>query len=324
MSILVIVIHTNPLASVNAVANYVLVNVLARVAVPFFFCTTGYFLFSKFKEKHDVNVFWKYIKKTIIIYIKLSILYFPLYLWHGITYSGMDYTSLITKYLYDFLTFGPYIHLWYLHAVIVAICIIAIMLQFKVKLQYMCIIAMAMYIIGLLYQSWYGVLCFLDENVSGVICAFLSKWSDTTCNGLYFGFPMVIVGGVIANKKKTRFLHVGLVFSTVCFLGEVLILKYCGWTRKNDTEMWLSLVPLIYFFFQVIVAWKTKYNDKMTKIYRVISADIFYYHCIPRFISDDILCISNSVLRFLFVLITTIILVLLLNVKKIRKMIVTN
>ena len=43
-AVLVVCIHTSPLASFTAMGDFWLTRVLARVAVPFFLMTTGYFL----------------------------------------------------------------------------------------------------------------------------------------------------------------------------------------------------------------------------------------------------------------------------------------
>ena len=43
-ALLVITIHTAPLSDVNTEADFFLTRVLARVAVPYFFMLTGYFL----------------------------------------------------------------------------------------------------------------------------------------------------------------------------------------------------------------------------------------------------------------------------------------
>ena len=43
-ALLVIAIHTGPLLSLNGEANYLLTDILARIAVPFFFAVSGWFL----------------------------------------------------------------------------------------------------------------------------------------------------------------------------------------------------------------------------------------------------------------------------------------
>lgn len=42
-AILIITIHTSPLASFSATGDFILTRIVARVAVPFFFMTSGFF-----------------------------------------------------------------------------------------------------------------------------------------------------------------------------------------------------------------------------------------------------------------------------------------
>ena len=46
-SLLVIAIHTDPLTSFNPQLNFLITRVFGRLAVPFFFMTTAYFLFNQ-------------------------------------------------------------------------------------------------------------------------------------------------------------------------------------------------------------------------------------------------------------------------------------
>lgn len=46
-AILIITIHTSPLASFSATGDFILTRIVARVAVPFFFMTSGFFLISR-------------------------------------------------------------------------------------------------------------------------------------------------------------------------------------------------------------------------------------------------------------------------------------
>ena len=44
---LMVAIHTSPLADVSETGDFILTRVLARVGVPFFFMTSGFFLISR-------------------------------------------------------------------------------------------------------------------------------------------------------------------------------------------------------------------------------------------------------------------------------------
>ena len=45
---LIIAIHTSPLTSVSATGDFIFTRIVARIAVPFFFMTSGFFLISRY------------------------------------------------------------------------------------------------------------------------------------------------------------------------------------------------------------------------------------------------------------------------------------
>ena len=71
-AVLVITIHTSPLASYNTTGDFILTRVIARVAVPFFFMTTGYFTLSRYH--YDNRKLLGFLKKTGIIYVAFVML----------------------------------------------------------------------------------------------------------------------------------------------------------------------------------------------------------------------------------------------------------
>ena len=73
---LVVAIHTSPLASYSATADFIVTRVIARVAVPFFFMATGYFVLG------GVNV-RRSLKKLLIIYAASAALYLPVNVYAG-------------------------------------------------------------------------------------------------------------------------------------------------------------------------------------------------------------------------------------------------
>ena len=52
-ALLVVAIHTSPLATLNADADFILTRVIARVAVPFFLMVSGYFILLRYLFRHD-------------------------------------------------------------------------------------------------------------------------------------------------------------------------------------------------------------------------------------------------------------------------------
>lgn len=76
--LLVVMNHTSPLADVSAMADFWLTRVLARVAVPFFLMTTGYFL----SRNHWAGV-GRQLKKLCLLYGVCILLYLPVNLYAG-------------------------------------------------------------------------------------------------------------------------------------------------------------------------------------------------------------------------------------------------
>ncbi|MDE6607367.1 MAG: acyltransferase, partial [Lachnospiraceae bacterium] len=78
---LVIAIHTSPLADVNELADFMLTRILARIAVPFFFMTSGFFLITRYH--YNADRLKEFIRKTAVIYGISILLYLPVNLYNG-------------------------------------------------------------------------------------------------------------------------------------------------------------------------------------------------------------------------------------------------
>ena len=109
--LLVVMNHTSPLADVSAMADFWLTRVLARVAVPFFLMTTGYFL----SRNHWAGV-GRQLKKLCLLYGVCILLYLPVNLYAG-SFTGP--ADVLRKLLVD----GTFYHLWYFPATILGIVI---------------------------------------------------------------------------------------------------------------------------------------------------------------------------------------------------------
>ena len=70
-AVLIVCIHTAPLESLSTRANSLLVNCFCRVAVPFFFVSSGFLVFKKVQigQNFGFSPIWKYVKKTVWLYL---------------------------------------------------------------------------------------------------------------------------------------------------------------------------------------------------------------------------------------------------------------
>lgn len=59
MAIFVVALHVEPLKGMQGTFFYQIYNTIARMAVPFFFITSGYLLFYKMTEDYNIKIIWK-------------------------------------------------------------------------------------------------------------------------------------------------------------------------------------------------------------------------------------------------------------------------
>ena len=105
-AVLVAAIHTSPLTTYTADGDFFLTRVLARLAVPFFFLVTGYFL-----SRSEWNSLPRFLKKTGLLYLAAMLFYLPLNLYSR-NLSGWQ--NIVRGILFD----GTFYHLWYFPAVL--------------------------------------------------------------------------------------------------------------------------------------------------------------------------------------------------------------
>lgn len=267
-SLLVIAIHV-PLFGPGEnfeVVNFYFRQILTRIAVPFFFVCSGFFFFRKIINVNND----KLIKKTVFLYIKKLI---RMYLIWTLVYLFFIIKSILhgrntpILALRDFLFIGSYLHLWYLPALIVAVLLVSFLIIKNVKVKNIIIISFLLYIIGLLGQSYNVIFRYLEKipyvgiGVSGIGYYFREIFY-TTRGGLFEGFLFVSFGYLFAKKeidisrKKASIL---LAVSIVLYIAEVIVVKYFGWGLEED--MYLMLVPLIFFLFYLLISKETETNN---------------------------------------------------------------
>lgn len=247
-AILVIAIHTSPLADFSETGDFILTRVLARIAVPFFFMTSGYFLLSRY---HDSDrKFRHFLKKTGWIYGASILLYLPLNFRNGY----FSQSQLLPELLKDLIFDGTMYHLWYLPASMLGM-LIAWKLVEKLDFSKGLVMALLLYLVGLFGDSYYVVV----EKLP-LLKAFydrLFELFDYTRNGLFFAPVFLMLGGFIADERRKLSsveAGVGFLISLGLLLAEALILHRHGFQRHDS--MYVFLLPAMYFLFHLVLLWK--------------------------------------------------------------------
>ena len=113
---LVVAIHVSPLQSIHGMSDFILTRITARIAVPFFFMVSGYFVLSGSK-RHNEKVL-RFLRKTCLLYLAAMVLYLPVNYYTGYFYQ-LKPGTVFRDIFFD----GTFYHLWYLPAVILGVLI---------------------------------------------------------------------------------------------------------------------------------------------------------------------------------------------------------
>ena len=217
------------------------------------------FLHSHTPPKDNQTAIIQQCVKLIRMYVIWTIIYLPGFI---STYSKCDHP--IKSAMVGFITGKSYSHLWYLSAAAVALLLtLAAYKAFK-SWNIVLMLAFLLYIIGLSYDSYYGIFRSLEIwNVPGIYKIAKNALSviQTTRDGVFFGFFFVSAGAVIAKKQeKTQktFCKKGVIFSFAFGVVEVAAVHLANWQRREDAvDMYLYLIPVSIFLF----CWLLKCNN---------------------------------------------------------------
>ena len=235
---LVVAIHTSPLAGYSGTADFVFTRVIARVAVPFFFMVTGYFVLSKGTGVR------RFLKKTAIIYAASAALYLPINVYAG-HLQGWGLPDLVQQVLFE----GTFYHLWYLPAALLGAWLTSLLMR-RTSRGVCAAIVTALYVLGLLGDSYWGLI----EGVPGVSSAYNALFAlmGYTRNGLFFAPMFMFLGAEMrmAKRRSVGFEAAGLVLSFALMLAEALNARALGWQRHDS--MYVLLPFVMYFLFALL------------------------------------------------------------------------
>lgn len=185
-ALLVLAIHTSPLASFSPGADFFLTRILARIAVPFFFMVTGQFVLSS-----GASIL-RSVKKLCAIYLAAVLLYLPL----GI-YAG-HYRELTVGGFFKMLFFdGTFYHLWYFPACVLGLLTVSLLGRF-LRPGGVTAVSAVLYCLGLLGDSYYGLTAKVPL-LSDCYQAMFRVFSYTR-NGLFFA-PLFLTLGALAGRR---------------------------------------------------------------------------------------------------------------------------
>lgn len=316
-AILVVAINTHPFREISRYLEFGIANVLARIAVPFFFATAGYFFTIKILNSDDKRkILIDYFKKIIILYLGWSLIYLYFDVQAIMRHTDNVY-AIIFQYIKNLILFGTHFHLWYVVASIMAIFLLYISLVSK-EVKSFFIISLLLYIVGLLGDSYFGLIK-QNEFLLDIFKSYF-KILGNTRNGLFFAFPFIMMGAIIYLKpNKSRNNYIYAIISFILLVVESFILKY--YKIPKDYNLYIMLLPFTYFFLSYLLSLEIKINKSITNTARSYSMGIYFIHGIFLIVYDKVYLklglLSNNTIKFMFVLISSILAIWIIKKLKI-------
>lgn len=308
-ALLIIIIHTDPFGSFSNVLSFGFRNVITVIAVPFFFCTSGFLLAEKLSSFSQVSAradyMKNYIKRLVTIYLFWSAVYFPFVVIKWVR-KGFEF-SMVLEYIKDFFFEGSYSTIWFLPALITATAT-TYLLHKKLRYRQIFFIGCTFYVCTLLLSSYYGLSVRIP--VLKEIVAIYYSFFDSVKNGILFGLVFVSLGGMLYeedfDKWSQKKLFLGSIASGILLCVEVVIYRIIGNVRGIDTVF--SLIPMTFFVFLFVLNINVGSNEVCKKL-RKYSMLLFLCQRLPisiveLFMAETVVA-TNTLVFFLVITVSS-------------------
>ncbi len=305
---LVISLHTSIFASINLGLNSIIAKGISRIAVPFFFISTGYFMVKNITKGGYVKGF---VKKLSLIYLLISVIDIILIM----PYVSMRLSGDFIDKIKIIFIGGVTESLWYIPAIIFAVVLISLFLK-KNCIKPLISLSVLLYIIGLLGDSYFGLI--KNTPIEGVI-NFYNNIFINTRNGITFSVPFVALGVLIAKeniKLSKNITNMCLIIFSILFAFEAYFLNLSS--ISIDTNMYISLLLLVPVIFIWLLNMNVKINERTSNIFREMSLWIYCVHETIMLIVMIYMGSKNTMLMFLEVSLISTFIAYLIARKKVK------
>lgn len=297
-ALLVIGIHTALFSDLNDTLYFIVVQIICRVAVPFFAVCTGYYLGNKLSfgdrlenTNSNLSVFIHQWKKIFVLYFIWTCLYlvFSIPFWVQIGwFSPMAFVD----YAFATVTSGSHYHLWYLLYLLYSLPLVYILLRLvSAKRQWLLIlICWAIAIFTYTYKS------LLPTDILPSL-GLLGHFSM-----LPILPPLILLGVKVSRERERRAgrrYAVGLAISLGFLTAEAFTLRHLGIEKVSYI---ICTLPTAYFLFHLVLEFAQTRNAGKARSAALLGGISTFVYCIhPMFVETVGKKIDSSVWIYLIV-----------------------
>ena len=276
MAIVVVMIHSGVMSSMKGGLIYQIYDVIQKMAVPFFFIASAYFLFYRmqgdYSSQDNIEKVKKYVSKMAKLYIVWSIIYLPLAIYNYVQ-IGNDWLKSIVAYIREFTLCGFHhysVQLWYLLSAVYGAITIHFLLkhgwkEWKILILSFLVYAMA-YTINNMIEN--------QDKLQGILAVtikVIQKVFLTT--NILNGFCYLSIGMCIAKYKPKIKFGVLLVINILLFMIMIYFNNF------------ILLLLLNICFFMLVLSINLK-DREIYYYFREASIIIYFSHMLFNFVTD--------------------------------------
>lgn len=271
---MVVAIHAEPL---NGLSKDIVIDVFARVAVPFFFITSSFFFF---KGCHDKQALLRYIKRLALLYMFWFVVTLPITVLNSFIEPDTSFAHNLLRFIKGFFLGSTFRGSWFLMALMECISFIWI-LSLRLRTSTLLFVGICMYAISVLFSSYRFFLPWelqqlaeaYQQNIGHIEVSLISAFLPCTI-GKWLAENLQCV-----NTISERQAIGSTILLSVSAMIEVLIHKSIHQPQAPD--IYFLLLPLTVSIFVLMVVFET--NMKLGGI-RKMSIIFYFSHFIFVFI----------------------------------------
>ena len=240
-ALLVVAIHTRPFEYQNEVLGFVFVQVLPRIAVPFFFCVSGYFYINNLESGN------KCVFTTFIKVLKTYLVWSAIYLVVDIIEKLLRHAFSPIPYLKDCILrlffYGSYYHFWYFIALLLSILIVGLFYKLRAQ-KVLIVLSGILYILGLLGESYYAL-----GNQVLVLNNFINSSIFIDIRRIFLmGLPFFVSGyfvNKLQNRTREKSLTIAMVIAILLFVFEIILIQVFSLGKSIVITVFLYPIVII-------------------------------------------------------------------------------
>lgn len=272
-ALMVVAIHAHPFSELGANADFFFSMLLPRIAVPFFFATSGYFYVKKIESGED-HCFSRYLKRITTTYALWSAIYFILAFCKG---GYLSLKQFAVSSACGFFIKGSYYHFWFFPALIISVCLTTAFYRLKIK-KLLLPVSLLLYAVGCIGCAYYKI----GVQIPLLQILYKSEYFIVIRRIFMMGFPFFSCGKLIGILEK-RLHRSGntkiFAFAAVTFAiwtAEIFVIQKLG--LSANIIITFGLYPMLAAVFLLLLRYPLPNCAKAASIFRTSANFTFYSH----------------------------------------------